>query len=104
SKTFTGSGEKELYELVRDELLAWNEELKSFRTKSQTGHFPGKSQIDDGLALVAGILEQTSSFALIARFLEDADALEEFTEDFEDLDDFYNSQFQTWQALAGALN
>ena len=104
SKTFTGSGEKELYELVRDELLAWNEELKSFRTKSQTGHFPGKSQIDDGLALVAGILEQTSSFALIARFLEDADALEEFAEDFEDLDDFYNSQFQTWQALAGALN
>lgn len=104
SKTFTGSGEKELYELVRDELLAWNEELKSFRTKSQTGHFPGKSQIDDGLALVAGILEQTSSFALIARFLEDADALEDFAEDFEDLDDFYNSQFQTWQALAGALN
>ncbi|ELK0608781.1 BREX system P-loop protein BrxC, partial [Escherichia coli] len=104
SKTFTGSGEKELYELVRDELLAWNEKLKSFRTKSQTGHFPGKSQIDDGLALVAGILEQTSSFALITRFLEDADALEEFAEDFEDLDDFYNSQFQTWQALAGALN
>ncbi|MBA1889404.1 BREX system P-loop protein BrxC, partial [Escherichia coli] len=100
----TGSGEKELYELVRDELLAWNEKLKSFRTKSQTGHFPGKSQIDDGLALVAGILEQTSSFALITRFLEDADALEEFAEDFEDLDDFYNSQFQTWQALAGALN
>lgn len=63
-----------------------------------------KSQIDDGLALVAGILEQTSSFALITRFLEDADALEEFAEDFEDLDDFYNSQFQTWQALAGALN
>ncbi|ROX13959.1 BREX system P-loop protein BrxC, partial [Escherichia coli] len=85
-------------------LLAWNEKLKSFRTKSQTGHFPGKSQIDDGLALVAGILEQTSSFALITRFLEDADALEEFAEDFEDLDDFYNSQFQTWQALAGALN
>jgi len=104
SKTFTGSGEKELYELVRDELLAWNEELKFFRTKSQTGHFPGKSQIDDGLALVAGILEQTSSFSLIARFLEDADTLEDFAEDFEDLDDFYNSQFQTWQALAGALN
>ncbi|OOF14447.1 DNA repair protein [Salinivibrio sp. PR932] len=108
SKTFTGSGEKELYQLVRDELLAWNEELKSFRTKSQTGHFPGKSQIDDGLALVAGVLEKdvgsNPSFALIARFLEDADALEEFAEDFEDLDDFYNSQFQTWQALAGALN
>lgn len=104
SKTFTGSSEKELYELVRDELLAWNDELKSFRTKSQTGHFPGKSQIDKGIALVSGILEQTSSFAFITRFLEDADVLEGFAEDFEDLYDFYNSQFQTWQALTGALN
>ena len=104
TKTFTGSGEKELYELVRNELRVWNEELKIFRTKSQIGHFPGKAQIDDGLALVAGILEQSSSFALISRFLEDAEALEGFAESFEDLDDFYNSQFQTWQALTSALN
>lgn len=104
SKTFTGSGEKELYELVKNELIDWNEELKSFRTKSQTGQFPGKPEIDSGLALVAGILEKKSSFDLIERFLQDADELESFVEDFEDLDDFYNSQFQTWQALAAALN
>jgi len=36
--------------------------------------------------------------------IEDADALEDFAEDFEDLDEFYNSQFQTWQSLAEALN
>jgi len=36
--------------------------------------------------------------------IEDAKALEDFSENFEDLDDFYNSQFQTWQALTKALN
>jgi DNA repair ATPase RecN len=30
--------------------------------------------------------------------------LKDFAEDFEDLDDFYNSQFQTWQNLSKALN
>jgi hypothetical protein len=107
-KTFTGSDEKELYELIRDELTVWNDELKSFRTvidkSGQLGRFPGSSKIDEGLVLIAGILEQATSFALIERFLEDANALEDFAEDFEDLDDFYNSQFQTWQALTSALN
>lgn len=104
SKTFIGSGEKELYELIKQALENWNEALKSFRTKSQTGHFPGKSQINDGLVLVAGILEKKSSFEFIERFLQDADALESFVEEFEDLDDFYNSQFQIWQSLSTALN
>lgn len=104
SKTFIGSGEKELYELIKQALENWNEALKSFRTKSQTGHFPGKPQINDGLVLVAGILEKKSSFEFIERFLQDADALESFVEKFEDLNDFYNSQFQIWQSLSTALN
>jgi hypothetical protein len=45
--------------------------------------------------LVAGLLEQTNSFNLVQRMIEDAKALEGFSENFEDLDDFYNSQFQT---------
>ncbi|HEY8034489.1 MAG TPA: BREX system P-loop protein BrxC [Methylobacter sp.] len=104
NKTFTGSGEKELSELINQELKKWHEQLKSFNSKAQTGHFPGKKIIEQGLALVAGLLEQTNSFSLIQRLVEDAKALEDFAENFEDLDDFYNSQFQTWQALTKALN
>jgi hypothetical protein len=104
AKTFTGSSEKELYELIREELGLWNEALKSFNSKAQTGNFPGQKTINDGLALISGLLEQGSSFAMIQRFVDDASTLQDFAEDFEDLDDFYNSQFQTWQALAAALN
>ena len=104
NKTFTGSGEKELSELINQELKKWHEQLKSFNHKAQTGHFPGKQKIEQGLALVSGLLEQSNSFSLIQRMIEDAKALEDFAENFEDLDDFYNNQFQTWQALIKALN
>jgi hypothetical protein len=104
SKTFTGASEKELTELIQQELKKWQEELKSFHSQSKTGHFPGKTQIESGLVLLAGILEQKNSFELIQRMIDDANALEDFAEDFEDLDEFYNSQFQTWQTLSDALN
>ncbi len=104
STTFTGTDEKELFALVSKGLNNWSEQLKSFKSKAQTGHYPGKQAIDDGLALISHILEQRSSFALIEQFLNDDEALEDFQEDYEDLDDFYNKQFQTWQTLAHALN
>ncbi len=104
NKTFTGSGEKELSELIRLSLTNWQTQLTSFSNKAQTGQFPGKPDIETGLALVAGLLQQSNSFSLIERLVDDAKALEDFAENFEDLDDFYNTQFQTWQALAKALN
>lgn len=104
NKTFTGSGEKELSELIRLSLTTWQTQLTSFSNKAQTGQFPGKPDIETGLALVAGLLQQSNSFSLIERLVDDAKALEDFAENFEDLDDFYNTQFQTWQALAKALN
>jgi hypothetical protein len=103
-KAFTGAGEKELAELIRRELGQWHESLKTFRSKAQTGQFPGKADIDKGIVLVAGLLGQTSSYGLIEQLLKEAAALDDFAEDFEDLDDFYNSQFQTWQMLASALH
>ncbi|EIJ36722.1 BREX system P-loop protein BrxC [Thiothrix nivea] len=103
-KPFTGSGEKELAELIRRELSQWHDSLKTFRSKAQTGQYPGKADIDKGIVLVVGLLEQSNSFTLIEQMLQDAAALEDFAEDFEDLDNFYNSQFQTWQTLATALH
>ncbi|WP_257266232.1 BREX system P-loop protein BrxC [Endozoicomonas sp. ONNA2] len=104
SITVTGSDEKQLYERLVRALNQWSEDLKSFKSKAQTGHYPGKAEIEKGLVLVAGILEQPNSFALIERFLQDGDELADFAEDFEDVSDFYHNQFQTWQTLANALN
>ncbi len=104
NKNLTGSSEKELAERLTQEIKHWHEALKAFHSKAQTGHFPGKSTLEQGLTLLADLLQQSNSFNLIERCLEQSNALEDFAEDFEDLDDFYNSQFQTWQHLSQALN
>jgi hypothetical protein len=103
-KPFTGSGEKELAELICRELGQWHNSLKEFRSKAQTGQYPGKADIDKGMTLVAGLLEHSGSYTLIEQMLHDASALEDFAEAYEDLDNFYNSQFQTWLTLVSALN
>jgi len=104
NKTFLGSTEADLVELIKAELGTWNSQLKSFQSKSQTGQYPGGEEIEKGLVLIAGVLEQATNYSIIERFLDDTSALEDLAENYEDLDDFYNSQFQTWQALSRALN
>ncbi len=104
NKSFVGPGEKELSEQLRAVLTHRQEQLNSFNSKAQTGHYPGKAKLEAGLVLVANLLNQTNSFSLIALLIENTNSLENFAEDFEDLDNFYNAQFQTWQALASALN
>ncbi|UYM15474.1 BREX system P-loop protein BrxC [Endozoicomonas euniceicola] len=104
NKTFTGSGEKALNESLRSELGKWLETLKSCDSKSTTGQFPGKTIIKEGLTLVTGILANKDSYRLIQNLLSSADDLDEFAEDFEDVEDFYSQQFNTWQQLAKALS
>ena len=104
SITFTGADEKSLYERLGNELRHWEEKLKSFSSKSQTGKYPGQNEISNGLVLIATLLRASNSYTLIQRFVDEGAALEEFSETFEDLDDFYNNQFKTWQKLVLALN
>ena len=103
-KTFTGSEEKELYALIVSELKNWRDDLKAFQNRSQSGKFPGKQKIEAGLVLVSGVLEESTSYLLIERFVKEKGSLEDFSEDFEDLEDFYENQVDTWLQLDVALN
>jgi len=103
SKTNT-SDEKQLIESIKQGLSNWQSQLKAFAIKAESGHYPDKDKIENGLVLVAGILEKTNNFDCIKQLIAAADALDEFSEDFEDLDELYNHQYQTWQTLIEALN
>jgi hypothetical protein len=103
NKTFTGQSEKELAEMVRSELTLWRNQLQAFQRQALTGQFPGKKEISTGLLLISGILDQSTYYGLIQRFVEEDTSLINFSEDYEDLDDFYNSQITIWQQLEVAL-
>ena len=99
-----GSGEKELANSFREELGHWRDSLKQFKTKSEMVKSPGKDLIEDGQVLLSQILDHKDSYGLIKSLLDNSNDLQDFEEDYDDLDDFYNNQFTTWQKLANALN
>ncbi|PLA74870.1 BREX system P-loop protein BrxC [Hydrogenovibrio sp. SC-1] len=103
-KTFTGTSEKELAEAVTAQINYRLTQLKEFKSKSQALHCPGIKEIENGLVLIANLVDQPNSFALIQSMIDQSEELLDFSEDFEDLDNFYNSQFQVWKTLNEAIN
>ncbi|MXD28246.1 hypothetical protein FQZ90_26695, partial [Escherichia coli] len=72
--------------------------------KAEGGNNPGKNEIESGLRLLNAILNEKEDFALIEKVSSLKDELLDFSEDREDLVDFYRKQFATWQKLGAALN
>lgn len=101
---FSEREEPALVEHIRLVFNNWKQELNVFRAKAEGGNNPGKDEIESGLRLVNSILGEKEDFALIERVTTQANELLEFSEDREDLVDFYLKQFATWQELGTVLN
>lgn len=96
--------EKELFNVAQDNLVVMKTKLEGFSQKASTGHYPGVKEIDCGRVLLASLTEAQSSYQFIEIFLSSGNDLLNFEEDFQDLENFYESQFSTWQRLHNALN
>lgn len=96
--------EKELFNAAQSKLLAMKNNLDGFAQKGSTGKYPGKAEIETGRVLLARLIDVHSSFQFVEQFLDSNNDLLDFEEDFEDLENFYETQFNTWQKLATALS
>jgi hypothetical protein len=77
--------------------------LDAFSNKASTGKYPGGKEIDQGIVLLVGLTEKHSSFSFIELFLSNDNELRDFEEDYQDLENFFETQFSTWQNLDRAL-
>jgi hypothetical protein len=98
------ASEKELFDQAVERLAKWKNSLRDFKSRASTGHFPGKTEIEDGLLLISKLVELKSSFSFIEEFIESKNDLLDFEEEYQDLENFYETQFQTWQRLSASLN
>lgn len=101
---FSEREEPALVEHIRQVFNDWKQELNVFKAKAEGGNNPGKDEIESGLRLLNSILSEKEDFALIEKVTSQANELLDFSEDREDLVDFYRKQFATWQKLGAALN
>lgn len=96
--------EKELFNVAQESLGNMKTKLDGFAQKASTGHYPGVKEIDNGRVLLSSLTEAQSSFQFIELFLSSGNDLVDFEEDYQDFENFYESQFSTWQRLHSALN
>ena len=95
--------EKELFNDAKSNFATIKGKLDAFANKASTGHYPGVSEIESGRVLLAGLIETQSSFQFIEQFLACDNDLLDFEEDYQDIEDFYETQFAIWQKLHRAL-
>lgn len=95
--------EKALFDDALARLNSWRKKLEEFKAKASTGKFPGVNEINDGIALLSSLTLLQGSYQFIDRFIDEEGALLDFEEDYQDLENFYETQFSTWQKLSIAL-
>lgn len=71
---------------------------------SSTGSYPGTNEIDEGIELISSLAELKSSFQFVDQFIAASTSLCDFEEEYEALENFYETQFTVWQGLERALN
>lgn len=96
-------GQDNLSKYIRDGLNGWIKRLGQFKPLADTGHYPGKKEIDDCLETAGKIVSIHDSYELIKAFNDNKSDLEDAFDDISSLKDFYDNQKQTWETLRKAM-
>ncbi len=88
-----------LFGFLKEKFTLWKLALERFKPLADTGDYPGKAQIDAGLALIRKPLDFDDSYKFMAHFNSCKNELLNLSDDFHDLQNFYESQKTTWEKL-----
>lgn len=95
-------GEDPLTAFLQNKLKGWQSALTSFKPLAETGQYPGKDEIADGLILIRKLLACDGSNRFIKQFNDEKAPLLDLADAFGDLEHFYERQRPTWEALRKA--
>lgn len=97
------AGEKELFEYYRGHFETWLGNLKSYKSKTDVGRFPGKEVTEQALLSLQRLLSSTDSVDFFKAVVDNKDDYLDLEEDYRDLHEFFTNQLHTWQQLQQAL-
>jgi hypothetical protein len=95
-------GEDALFAFLQNKLKSWQSSLMSYRPLAETGDYPGRDQIADGLLAVKKLLASDNSYKFIQQLNEQKNELLDFADHFANLEQFYEHQKPTWERLRKA--
>lgn len=95
--------EKELFEFYTRYFDDWLSNLKSYKSKLDVGHFPGREAIESSVLDLERLMSNEDSFDFFEQVVSNKSDYLNLEENYHDLYDFYTNQLQTWQRLQTAL-
>ena len=98
------SSEKELFEFYTQHFNTWLSNLKSYKSKTDVGRFPGKNIIERSILSLERLLNNSESFDFFKQVVDKKDDYLDLEEDYRDIHDFFSNQLHTWQELQQALS
>jgi hypothetical protein len=94
--------EDALCAFLQGKLREWEMALNGFKPLADTGNYPGQEEISKALVVIKPLLTADESYKFIERFNQRKDDLLDLSEDFHNLEQFYENQKSTWEKLRTA--
>ncbi|MEI7688048.1 MAG: BREX system P-loop protein BrxC, partial [Planctomycetota bacterium] len=95
-------GEDGLCSYLQAKLKGWHSTLNVYKQLADTGNYPGGEEITQGIALINPLLADKESKKFIERFNTLKKDLLDLSDQFHDLEHFYDHQKPTWEKLRKA--
>jgi hypothetical protein len=95
-------GEDGLMSFLQTKLRDWQLDLQGYKQLADTGNYPGKDEITNGLVLISPLIADKDSKKFIERFNTLKKDLLDLADQFHDPEHFYKHQKSTWEKLRKA--
>lgn len=96
--------EKELFEFYCSHFNQWLTNLRSYKSKTDVGRFPGKQVIEGSILRLERLMANRESFDFFKTVIDNKNDYLELEEDYRDIHEFFSNQLHSWQQLQRALN
>ena len=94
--------EDTLFDFLHEKLRSWETALNSFKPLADTGNYPGKEETGEALGVIKPLLACDESYKFMERFNQTREDLLDLSDDFHNLEQFYENQKPTWEKLRSA--
>ena len=97
------TAEKELFAFYTKYLGEWLGNLKSYKSKTDLGGFPGASVIASSILVLDRLLMNDDSFDFFKQVVQGKNDYLDLEEDYRDIHEFFTNQLTVWRQLQTAL-
>jgi hypothetical protein len=102
--TMGPDNEDSLHAFLKEKLRAWEAALHTFKPLADTGDYPGKEEIAQALTVIKPLLACEESYKFIEWFNQRKDDLLDLSDEYHNLEQFYDHQKPSWDKLRSAYN